>query len=1248
MKKNILVAGYYGYQNNGDDAILRVLLADLHRIDPNFSICVLSGDPEATRRVFSVESLANQDVAGIIAQARLSDALVIGGGGIFQDYWGAKIPTLLTWEQAGLPFYSSLPLLGRLLDKPVLIYGVGAGPLFSDDAKLLTRLSFDSANIATVRDKDSLELLRSVGISDRNINVTADPAFMLEPDIAHAREVLSNRGTDSGRPIVGVCVRNWDIGVDQSNWQAATATALDEFGDRTGCAFVFLPFQDLPASPLTKDSFSADAVIQQMKHRRDCHLLPFQEDPAVTAGILAACRLVVGMRYHSIVFAVSAGIPAVALAYDSKVSQLMDSLGLEEETLRLSGMTGAALFSCLVRVWENLPLFQEKLSGRVSDLKKSAGGNLKSLRKILAAAPARVSSGQAVDRFIKEFTLQKSLSSLEQTVRADELWAKVQKQEAASHVYVTQIQEKDHALQVLSDRIEDQSHKIETSNRELGREYQQIQTLNTQLNDIYRSRAWNLMLVLWNMRKRLIPNGSRLEGALRSIWRRLRDESFSRAGRASQPPPPFNDRYIIEDNSRVTLYADDPLLIPGYSPRKPLRNQLPDTLQVSLIATVKNEAGNVAKWIECIQKQTRPADEIIILDGGSTDRTDRLLEQWEQRNSLPVKLIRAPGTKIARGRNIAIREAHYPLIAITDFGCEPKPDWLEKLIQPFKIDPETCVSAGFYESVNRTGKVLSGNGVWPGLGNIDPQSFLPSSRSVAFRRQALDEVGGHPEWLTWTGDDTYLDLELKRLGGKWAFVPQAQVKWLAPEGLGAYLEKIYWWSRGDGESGVHARYYWRYLQQLSVWLVFSVLVVTGMIAVLVFRLAPILLWVILLCLAWLGVLGGISLKEKLPLHRTLQKGLGHVAQVLGFLKGARNSKEVDRTRKNDVVGVFFILSGVPLDDSGGGARGAQIAQELLRLGWGVVFLHKFERDETRNLQLHGLHPHLFQSSIEQFNLQEFKGKYPDLLKNKPVRVLVEFALPDYLSLSMQLLEEHSASVAYDLLDDWHSSLGGKWYSPDIEQQVILTSTHLVATLPKLAERLEKISARRPLLLPNAVNTRLFNLTVNYPRPVDLPGGRRILLYVGALWGDWFDWDLLGCLADSNPEAQVALIGDYRGQAHFIKTNVHFLGLKAQKELPNYLAHADAALLPWKVTSITRATSPLKVYEYLAMRLPVIAPSLEPLRGMPGVFLCDSREEFLKLAGSVTRSQLDEKELSEFIHLNTWSKRVEELLGYLDR
>ncbi len=70
-------------------------------------------------------------------------------------------------------------------------------------------------------------------------------------------------------------------------------------------------------------------------------------------------------------------------------------------------------------------------------------------------------------------------------------------------------------------------------------------------------------------------------------------------------------------------------------------------------------------------------------------------------------------------------------------------------------------------------------------------------------------MGGYPEWLTSTGEDTTFDLELKLQGGNWAYCPEAVVEWQAPEKFFPYLQKLYGWAAGDGEAGIHGENYWR-------------------------------------------------------------------------------------------------------------------------------------------------------------------------------------------------------------------------------------------------------------------------------------------------------------------------------------------------------------------------------------------------------------------------------------------------------
>jgi glycosyltransferase involved in cell wall biosynthesis len=224
-------------------------------------------------------------------------------------------------------------------------------------------------------------------------------------------------------------------------------------------------------------------------------------------------------------------------------------------------------------------------------------------------------------------------------------------------------------------------------------------------------------------------------------------------------------------------------------------------LEVSLIATVRDEADSMAGFLDGLLSQSRPPDEIVLVDGGSTDGTVTAIERARETAPVPIRLIEAPGANISRGRNIAIENASHEAIAVTDAGTRPDRDWLEKLIAPLERDPELAVSSGFF---------LPGGSGWrqrtlaivitPQREEIDPVAFLPSSRSVAFRRSWWRLVGGYPEWLRHC-EDLVFDLELRRADARFAFAPDAIVVWDARPGLRSFARQYFNYARGDG----HAR-----------------------------------------------------------------------------------------------------------------------------------------------------------------------------------------------------------------------------------------------------------------------------------------------------------------------------------------------------------------------------------------------------------------------------------------------------------
>jgi len=225
-------------------------------------------------------------------------------------------------------------------------------------------------------------------------------------------------------------------------------------------------------------------------------------------------------------------------------------------------------------------------------------------------------------------------------------------------------------------------------------------------------------------------------------------------------------------------------------------------MRVSVIATVKNEGKAIRDLLDSLAAQTRPPDEVVIVDGGSQDDTVAQIQAYEGR--LPLRVLVEPGANISRGRNLAIAAATGEVIASTDAGVRLAPDWLERLVEPF-ADPAVQVVSGFFVPDPRTVfEVAMGATVLPEAGEVRPASFLPSSRSVAFRKAAWEAAGGYPEWLDFC-EDLIFDFRLRALYGPFPFVPEAVVHFRPRSSLRAFFRQYWQYARGDGKANL----WWR-------------------------------------------------------------------------------------------------------------------------------------------------------------------------------------------------------------------------------------------------------------------------------------------------------------------------------------------------------------------------------------------------------------------------------------------------------
>lgn len=231
-------------------------------------------------------------------------------------------------------------------------------------------------------------------------------------------------------------------------------------------------------------------------------------------------------------------------------------------------------------------------------------------------------------------------------------------------------------------------------------------------------------------------------------------------------------------------------------------------MKVSVVVTVLNEEATVAALLESLLNQTKKPDEIIIVDGGSSDKTIDIIKRYQKIEN-NIHLFQFKTTR-AEARNIGIKSSRNLIIATTDAGCIAERHWLKRLTDPFN-DKKVDMVAGFYEMIGDTHfrRALSiFLGVTPG--KFDDH-FLASARSLAFRKILWEKVGGFPEDLKDTAEDTLFNLKIINTGANIVRVKNAIVYWKLPSTYIEAIKKMYLYAKGDAKSGI----WWHPIKRFS-------------------------------------------------------------------------------------------------------------------------------------------------------------------------------------------------------------------------------------------------------------------------------------------------------------------------------------------------------------------------------------------------------------------------------------------------
>ena len=227
--------------------------------------------------------------------------------------------------------------------------------------------------------------------------------------------------------------------------------------------------------------------------------------------------------------------------------------------------------------------------------------------------------------------------------------------------------------------------------------------------------------------------------------------------------------------------------------------------KISLVVTVYNEENSIDRFLDSVWTQTRHPDELIIVDGGSTDQTVAKIKSSAMKSCLfPYRVIIDPSCSknfsagpIARGRNVAIANATFEIIACTDAGCILDTFWLEEIIKPFQTIACHAVAGSYRTEEVTYFQRLFAKTLVPNHTDVMSPKFLPSSRSIAFRKSVWEKVGGYPE-DSYTAEDTAFDLKIIRSGFRFNPAPKAVVIWNSPRTFSESIRRHYSYGFGEG------------------------------------------------------------------------------------------------------------------------------------------------------------------------------------------------------------------------------------------------------------------------------------------------------------------------------------------------------------------------------------------------------------------------------------------------------------------
>ena len=357
----IVISGYYGFNNSGDDALLMAIIDDIKSVCKDAHITVLSGNAKETREKYGVGAIYRYNIFSVLYNLLKCDLLVSGGGTLIQDATSTK----------SLLYYLGIIRIAKFFRRKVMLYANGIGPLTSFKNVELTKDVLSGVDLITLRDENSSKEIEQIGISGPEIHVTADPVFLLEPN-DRGEEILENYGIPTDKKLLCVSVRKFKG--SPKDFEDVMAEFCDYAADKYNLFPVFLPMQK-------RNDYAISAAIKNKMKNRSV-IIGTNCDISSLLSIVRRMHICVGMRLHTLIYSAICGVPMIGIVYDPKVNGCLEYMG-EERFVNVDGISKAALSEYLDAIYNDYESVQSNLKFNVRLLRGKARENRELMQKLL-------------------------------------------------------------------------------------------------------------------------------------------------------------------------------------------------------------------------------------------------------------------------------------------------------------------------------------------------------------------------------------------------------------------------------------------------------------------------------------------------------------------------------------------------------------------------------------------------------------------------------------------------------------------------------------------------------------------------------------------------------------------------------------------------------------------------------------------------------------------------------------------------